>query len=126
MKQIIELAQNELAAQENILMNLKQDKEYALNEALKRQSEIPVQEAKVNELTVALEGLYETYGHPDTDSGTAAVVPSPKSVKSNPYPSKKAASTVNKNDILRAVNQLSFSDYRAAFEALNKIVDDED
>jgi len=92
MKQIIELAQKELAAQENILMNLEQDKEYALNEALKRQSEIPVQKEKVKQLSDDLNKLYERYGYPGGQSGCASISPT------DPWLKKKSAKPYSKDD----------------------------
>lgn len=126
MKQIIELAQQLLAAEQQILQELKNEKENTLNEALRLQSEIPVREAKVEALNDDLQDLYERYGYPGLDSEknttvSESVSPAPKIGKSS-FSSKKPA--VNKNDILRAVNELSFSDYAEALRLINNLNDD--
>ena len=52
---------------------MQQEKEFTLNQALKYQNEIAVQESKIKELTVALNDLYAKYGYPglDGDNGIA-------------------------------------------------------
>lgn len=125
MDQIIALAQKELQEQLNVLSTLEQDKEFALNEALKLQSEIPEQKAKIESLNRSLKDLYERYGYPGGQSGCASVSPAMPEVNKGVKPMQgvKKSASVNKNDILRAVNELSFSDYASALRAINDLND---
>lgn len=126
MKQIIELAQELFSKEQSVLSELQNDKEYALNEALKRQSEIPVQEAKVEALAKDLQDLYTRYGYADSDNG-ASVSPAIPAVNKYAPPmkaDKKSMPSVSKDDIIRVVNGLSTSDYREALRLLTDLDED--
>lgn len=123
MKQIIELAQELFSKEQSVLSELQNDKEYALNEALKRQSEIPVQEAKVEALAKDLQDLYTRYGYADSDNGVSVSPAKPeinKGVKPGSFKTKgpQKIEGITLEDLRKKILRVGYSKGKSALEAV--------
>lgn len=123
MKQIIELAQEQLSKEQSILRQMQNEKEVALNDALRYQSEIPVQENKVNELNLALQDLYKKYGYLEEPTNNGACVAS--AVK-GPISSKKPSKVrIGLEDIKYKATELSKKVKPSIIKAALVLMDDD-